>query len=89
MGASTVRHYTHCIFPCPCGNNHFAKSKTFRLEASNSRHSAEKAKRRLSEDRTPDYGAELARVVDRAVTRIQRLRSGTSTATDGPPKKAL
>ncbi|HXM24216.1 MAG TPA: NUDIX domain-containing protein [Terriglobales bacterium] len=51
--------------------------------------SAEKAKRRLSEDRTPDYGAELARVVDRAVTRINRLRSGTSTATDGPPKKAL
>jgi 8-oxo-dGTP pyrophosphatase MutT (NUDIX family) len=42
--------------------------------------SAEKAKRRLSEDRTPDYGAELARVVDRAVTRIQRLRGGTGTA---------
>jgi 8-oxo-dGTP pyrophosphatase MutT (NUDIX family) len=38
--------------------------------------SAEKAKRRLSEDRTPDYGRELAQVVDRAVTRIQRLRSG-------------
>jgi 8-oxo-dGTP pyrophosphatase MutT (NUDIX family) len=51
--------------------------------------SAEKAKRRLSEDRTPDYGAELARVVDRAVTRIQRLRSGTSTATDGPQNDAL
>jgi 8-oxo-dGTP pyrophosphatase MutT (NUDIX family) len=38
--------------------------------------SAEKAKRRLSEDRTPDYGRELAQVVDRAVTRIHRLRSG-------------
>jgi 8-oxo-dGTP pyrophosphatase MutT (NUDIX family) len=36
--------------------------------------SAEKAKRRLREDRKPDYGAELARVVDRAVARIQRLR---------------
>jgi hypothetical protein len=53
--------------------------------------SAEKAKRRLSEDRTPDYAAELVRVVDRAVTRIRRLRSENSTATDGlqrdvPPK---
>ena len=37
--------------------------------------SAEKAKRRLREDRAPEHGAELARVVDRAVTRIQRLRS--------------
>ena len=37
--------------------------------------SAEKAKRRLREDRAPEHGAELARVVDRAVNRIQRLRS--------------
>jgi 8-oxo-dGTP pyrophosphatase MutT (NUDIX family) len=37
--------------------------------------SAEKAKRRLREDREPEHGAELARVVDRAVNRIQRLRS--------------
>jgi 8-oxo-dGTP pyrophosphatase MutT (NUDIX family) len=37
--------------------------------------SAEKAKQRLSEDRTPDYAAELTRVVHRAVTRIQGLRS--------------
>jgi hypothetical protein len=51
--------------------------------------SAEKAKRRLSEDRAPDCGAELARVVDRAVTRIRRLRSVTSTATDGPQKDAM
>jgi 8-oxo-dGTP pyrophosphatase MutT (NUDIX family) len=51
--------------------------------------SAEKAKRRLSEDRTPDYGAELARVVDRAVTRIQRLRRGTGTAANGLPKDAM
>jgi phosphohistidine phosphatase len=46
--------------------------------------SAEKAKQRLSEDRTPDYAAELARVVDRAVTRIQRSRRGSRTAADGP-----
>ena len=39
--------------------------------------SADKAKRRLREDRTPDYGAELARVIDRAVIRIRRLRSET------------
>jgi 8-oxo-dGTP pyrophosphatase MutT (NUDIX family) len=32
--------------------------------------SAEKAKRRLREKRSPNYGAELARVVDRAVARI-------------------
>ena len=40
------------------------------------------AKRRLQEDRAPDYGAEFARVVDRAVARIQRLRSATSPRTD-------
>jgi 8-oxo-dGTP pyrophosphatase MutT (NUDIX family) len=41
--------------------------------------SAEKAKRRLQEDRTADFGAELARIVDRAVARIQRLRSATDS----------
>jgi 8-oxo-dGTP pyrophosphatase MutT (NUDIX family) len=51
--------------------------------------SADKAKRRLREDRTPDYGAELARVVDRAVTRIRRLRSEAITMKDGPQKDAL
>jgi 8-oxo-dGTP pyrophosphatase MutT (NUDIX family) len=51
--------------------------------------SAEKAKRRLREDRTPDYGAELARVVDRAVSRIRRKRRGTIVPTDGPPRAAL
>jgi 8-oxo-dGTP pyrophosphatase MutT (NUDIX family) len=35
--------------------------------------SAEKTKRRLREARTPDYALELARVVDRAVTRIQSM----------------
>jgi 8-oxo-dGTP pyrophosphatase MutT (NUDIX family) len=42
--------------------------------------SAEKAKRRLQEDRSSDFAAELARVVDRAVTRIKRLRSETGPA---------
>jgi len=44
--------------------------------------SAEKAKRRLREDRAPDCGAELARVVDRAVARIRRLRAAASPALD-------
>ena len=49
----------------------------------------EKAKRRLREDRAPEYGADLARVVDRAVTRIQRLRSerATSLAAGPPPDR--
>jgi 8-oxo-dGTP pyrophosphatase MutT (NUDIX family) len=33
-----------------------------------------KAKKRLRDDRAPDHGAHLARVIDRAVSRIQRLR---------------
>src|ERR1700730_17314080 len=41
---------------------------------------AEKAKRRLCEDRTSDFGAELVRVVDCAVGRIRRLLNKTSTA---------
>ncbi|MBZ5719655.1 MAG: NUDIX domain-containing protein [Acidobacteriia bacterium] len=44
--------------------------------------SADQAKQRLREGRAPDYGAELARVVDRAVTRIQRLRGGIVMAAD-------
>jgi 8-oxo-dGTP pyrophosphatase MutT (NUDIX family) len=36
--------------------------------------SAEKARQRLIKDRTPEFGAELARVIDRAVVRIDRLR---------------
>jgi 8-oxo-dGTP pyrophosphatase MutT (NUDIX family) len=51
--------------------------------------SAEKAKRRLREDRTPDFAAELARVVDGAVRRIRRLRSEISVATAEPKKDAL
>jgi 8-oxo-dGTP pyrophosphatase MutT (NUDIX family) len=44
--------------------------------------SAQKAKRHLGEDRTPDYATELARVIDRAVTRIQRLHGVSSPITD-------
>lgn len=40
--------------------------------------SADKAKRRLREERTPDFGAELARVVDCAVSRIQRRRRASA-----------
>jgi 8-oxo-dGTP pyrophosphatase MutT (NUDIX family) len=39
---------------------------------------ADKAKRRLRQDRTPDCGAELARVVDRALMRIRRVRRGAA-----------
>jgi hypothetical protein len=51
--------------------------------------SVEKAKKRLGDDRAPDFAAELARVVDRAVTRIRRVPSKTVTATNEPHKDAL
>lgn len=56
--------------------------------------SADKAKLRLQKDRTRNDGAELVRVVDRAVTRIQQLRCATSRLNearqdDGPPPDAL
>jgi 8-oxo-dGTP pyrophosphatase MutT (NUDIX family) len=35
---------------------------------------ADKAKRRLRDDRAPDFGSDLARVVDRATNRVRRLR---------------
>jgi 8-oxo-dGTP pyrophosphatase MutT (NUDIX family) len=47
---------------------------------------ADKAKRRLRDDRAPDFGADLARVVDRAVNRLRRLRSETGAAADAPQK---
>jgi 8-oxo-dGTP pyrophosphatase MutT (NUDIX family) len=40
--------------------------------------SAKKAKQRLLEDRMPEFGAELARVLDRAAARIRRLHGGSS-----------
>ena len=42
--------------------------------------SAESAKRRLLEGRAQEFGAELTRVVDRAVARILRLHSGLQTS---------
>lgn len=56
--------------------------------------SAEKAKRRLREDRTTDFGSELARVVDRAVSRIRRARVRNPPAvrdlpTQGPQVRGL
>ena len=44
--------------------------------------SPEKAKRRLHEDRKGHDGEQFARVVDRAVARIQRLSSGKPTTID-------
>jgi 8-oxo-dGTP pyrophosphatase MutT (NUDIX family) len=44
--------------------------------------SSEKTKRRLSEDRARDFAAELVRVVDSAIVRIQRLRGRRSAAAD-------
>ncbi|HSZ63310.1 MAG TPA: NUDIX domain-containing protein [Terriglobales bacterium] len=38
--------------------------------------SAEKAKQRLRQDRAREFGEELARIVDRASSRIERLRNG-------------
>jgi 8-oxo-dGTP pyrophosphatase MutT (NUDIX family) len=46
---------------------------------------AAKAKRRLQERRTPDFGTELARVVDRAVSQIQRSRRKNRVAGRVPP----
>jgi len=46
--------------------------------------SVEDARRRLRDGRNSDDGAELARAVDRAVERIQRLRLGVGIAADRP-----
>ena len=51
--------------------------------------SPEKAKRCLREDRAADYAAELVRVVDRAVARIQRLRLDATMADAPRPKDSL
>jgi hypothetical protein len=48
--------------------------------------SAAKARRCLREDRTADFGAELARVVDSAVSRIKRLRARGVVAVPDPRK---
>ncbi len=51
--------------------------------------SAAKAKRRLGEDRAPDFGAELARVVDRAVSRISRQHGKINTRNENTQRYAL
>jgi hypothetical protein len=51
--------------------------------------SPEKAKRCLREDRAADYAADLARVVDRAVARIQQLRLSATTSSGTSPKDAM
>ena len=48
--------------------------------------SPEKAKRRLQEDRTANDAAEFARVVDRALSRIHRLRNPACPAGDALQK---
>ncbi|MGA7632713.1 MAG: NUDIX domain-containing protein [Terriglobales bacterium] len=40
--------------------------------------STEKAKQRLRRDRAHNFGEELARIIDRAASRIERLRSGAN-----------
>jgi hypothetical protein len=43
----------------------------------------------LQQDRAPNYGAEFARVVDRAVARVQRLHNPVCTAGDALQKVQL
>jgi 8-oxo-dGTP pyrophosphatase MutT (NUDIX family) len=50
--------------------------------------SVEKAKQRLRQHRAPNYGAELARVVDRAVARIRRLGGAPASPPDRPQLSA-
>jgi 8-oxo-dGTP pyrophosphatase MutT (NUDIX family) len=51
--------------------------------------SADKAKQRLLDDRAPAFGLELARVVDRAVSRIQRLHNTARLSSHPVPKDPL
>ena len=46
--------------------------------------SPDKAKQCLLERRSPEFGAQLARVIDRAVARIQRLQAGLRPTHDQP-----
>lgn len=47
---------------------------------------ADKAKKRLRDDRPPDFGSDLARVVDRAINRVRRLRSEAGRVAELPRK---
>jgi len=49
--------------------------------------SIEKAKLRLRQERHPELGAELARVVDRAASRIERLRLTSKVAPDAKSER--
>jgi 8-oxo-dGTP pyrophosphatase MutT (NUDIX family) len=51
--------------------------------------SADKAKQRLLKERAPEFGAELTRVVDRALSRIQRLHGGACHASDRAHRDGL
>lgn len=51
--------------------------------------SVEKAKQRLLQDRAPEFGAELARIVDRAVIRIRRLQGVSGKSPDRRYKDGL
>jgi len=46
--------------------------------------SVDKVKQRLCEDRTPEFGGELARVVERAASRIERLHAARQTSERTP-----
>lgn len=48
--------------------------------------SADKAKQRLQEDRSSEFGAELSRVVDRAAARIKSFRRRSSAVVARPQK---
>jgi 8-oxo-dGTP pyrophosphatase MutT (NUDIX family) len=58
-------------------NAHLCEVSRLAVPEEDDRHptwfSAEKAKKRLKQDRDREYGEDLARIVDRAVARIQRL----------------
>ncbi len=51
--------------------------------------SAEKAQQSLRKNRATEFGAELARVVDRAVSRIQRLQGNVGLTPDHPRRDGL
>lgn len=51
--------------------------------------SAEKAKQRLEKGRAPEFGAELARVIDRAMARIQRLHASERAIPDRMSRDGL
>jgi 8-oxo-dGTP pyrophosphatase MutT (NUDIX family) len=50
---------------------------------------AERAKQRLGKNRNPEFGAELARVIDRAVSRIRRLHASERAIPDRMRRDSL